>query len=675
MPENGVKPDSTPEWIRELLHRRQSLCQELDALAGRDDESGRARAGEIAAEYAALAPLPEEYAEIMDKEFAASQKRFEHALAEAAAAREALAAAQEKLACAVESLSALAREKSLAARAKELESLVRTVRSVAGCDPAKEELGRKLADDLSARLKEELAQAAAARTEMEQLVAELEKLDASGDPELYRKQQKKLESRRDSAMGALKTPSANLPEAVRLRELFRKLNGALALHLRAMDLARWESYTLKLDLIRDLESLQDVSGDALREAANRLREIRERWAALGSVPREKFHELGPQYYKLTTDLQHKIDEYFKTVRTLRAAAAEAKTKLCEEAEAVADSTEYRAAAEKLKALQQEWKTIAHAGKDLDRKLFERFRAACDKFFAARAVKLAEGERLKRELCEKAAKLGELSRREALAAARELRAAFQSAPAAGKAEAELRKLFNGCMDRFFQSVREASDQSIKRREEILEELSHISGASDLGTKVQKIRDEWSSIMPPPRELVSGMETRFRDALQTADAAVRRVRKEKMQNAARNFPDAMRAAVRYCVAKAAGENVEMSVDLTPFPRLAEAVRGCPEPGGGLPEDLKRSMARNTGTFRKLLDALERKTAQSVRNPADLAAELAAELAAAIAGNFGGNSAGAQETDTAEELQRKLRNVGVLEPEAAEELLARYEKLLRK
>ena len=104
MPENEITPTSVPDRIKDMLHQRRALGAELTALAGRDDETARARADAIAAEYAALDPLPEEYAEIADREFAEARAKFKDGLAEAAQARETLRAAKEKLAAAVAGL-------------------------------------------------------------------------------------------------------------------------------------------------------------------------------------------------------------------------------------------------------------------------------------------------------------------------------------------------------------------------------------------------------------------------------------------------------------------------------------------------------------------------------------------------------------------------------------------
>ncbi len=677
MPENETLSRSVPDAIKELLHQKDQLREELLALSGRDDESAVSRAAAIRSEYDSVPALPPEFAEIADKEFAAAEQAFQDGLVQAAKAREFLQAAREKLARAVENLTKLAAEPRLLEKRREVEASCKDLRSVSGCDPVQEALGKKLADDLTSRLQSETDRAKNAGEELKKLAEETTLLTAAGAPEAYRKQQKKLESRRDSAMGVLGKTAQEMPETSVIRENFRKLNMLLSQHLQALDLARWESYTLKLDLVRELEAMQSAPDTELRQISGRLREIRERWKALGAVPHEKQHELGPKFYEFTTSLQHRIDEFFKGLRTERSHAAEAKVKLCEQAESLADSTAYQATAEKFKALQQEWKTAGHAGKDDDQKLYERFRSACDKFFQARAtwweVRHAEqsaGEKIKRELCEEVQKLSGMPRREAIARARELRTAFQTAARAGRAEPELQKLFNERMDSFFQSCREETDQAIRRREELLAELSKCHESAAGADELRRISEDWKSLPPAPRDTAGRLDARFRLASAEAEKRLAAMLRERQKNSAPLFPEAMRQAVSCCEAISAGTPIpEITVDLTPFPRLAAAVRDLVGVSGELPEPIRRAMQQNTREFAKLLERWEK--LQDSPQPG-APKDFAAELAAAIAGNFGGAAAGQPKPDQPRDLQMSLMKLGVLDPGEAAKLLARYEKL---
>ena len=66
-----------------------------------------------------------------------------------------------------------------------------------------------------------------------------------------------------------------------------------------------------------------------------------------------------------------------------------KTALSERAEALAESTNWIQTADEIKKLQAEWKTIGPVTRGQEKAVWERFRAACDRFFTRRHADLAE----------------------------------------------------------------------------------------------------------------------------------------------------------------------------------------------------------------------------------------------------------------------------------------------
>ena len=60
-----------------------------------------------------------------------------------------------------------------------------------------------------------------------------------------------------------------------------------------------------------------------------------------------------------------------------------KIDLCERAEALAESTNWIQTADEIKTLQAEWKTIGPVSRGQEKAVWERFRAACDRFFSRR----------------------------------------------------------------------------------------------------------------------------------------------------------------------------------------------------------------------------------------------------------------------------------------------------
>ena len=146
---------------------------------------------------------------------------------------------------------------------------------------------------------------------------------------------------------------------------------------------------------------QMAEAPATPDLGNRLRQLQALWKEVGPMPQRRSKELWEQF-KAACDL------VYDKVKGERAVAAEkfsevAKVKeaLIAEAEALADSTEFAATADKLKALQAQWKVSGHLPRKQGDELWKRFRAACDRFFERRKPMLdarhaEEGENLARK---------------------------------------------------------------------------------------------------------------------------------------------------------------------------------------------------------------------------------------------------------------------------------------
>jgi SMC interacting uncharacterized protein involved in chromosome segregation len=100
------------------------------------------------------------------------------------------------------------------------------------------------------------------------------------------------------------------------------------------------------------------------------------------------------------DFFGKKGTFFKEMKERFAENAAKKQKLVEQAQALADSTEWRSTSDKLIALQKEWKTIGIVPKKLGDQLWNDFLTACNKFFEARNAATAGTRNEERENLEK-----------------------------------------------------------------------------------------------------------------------------------------------------------------------------------------------------------------------------------------------------------------------------------
>lgn len=153
--------------------------------------------------------------------------------------------------------------------------------------------------------------------------------------------------------------------------------------------------------------------------------IQERWKSIGFGPRKENEAVWRTFRGVCDEFFGHKKEFYDTVNTKFDAIAEKKVKLCEEADALKTSTDWKKAANQIIQLQKRWKDLGHSGKRHEQKLWKRFRGACDEFFEARQAYFAEQDKeFEGNLAEKEALIAEMKafklpadKKEALAALR------------------------------------------------------------------------------------------------------------------------------------------------------------------------------------------------------------------------------------------------------------------
>ena len=101
---------------------------------------------------------------------------------------------------------------------------------------------------------------------------------------------------------------------------------------------------------------------------------------LGFASRKVNTELFARFRKSCDEFFAKKAEFFKRMKDELAANLAKKIELCEKAEALKDSTEWKKTTDALIALQKEWKTVGPVVKKHSDAVWKRFIAACDAFF-------------------------------------------------------------------------------------------------------------------------------------------------------------------------------------------------------------------------------------------------------------------------------------------------------
>ena len=120
-----------------------------------------------------------------------------------------------------------------------------------------------------------------------------------------------------------------------------------------------------------------------KQAGDRLRAILDEWKTIKGIDRATDDELWKRYADARDAFRKRRGAHFAELDRNRGAVKAKKEDLIERAEALQDSTDWAGTSRAYRDLMKEWKTAGRAHRDVDDKLWERFRAAQDKFFAAR----------------------------------------------------------------------------------------------------------------------------------------------------------------------------------------------------------------------------------------------------------------------------------------------------
>jgi len=151
--------------------------------------------------------------------------------------------------------------------------------------------------------------------------------------------------------------------------------------LRDLDFRKnLEAKTLYCEQAEALAGSEDVVG-----AFKELQKLHEQWKELGPVAKEHRDAIWERFRAATSVINKKYQAHFEDIKEQQLKNLEAKIALCEEVEAIAErevtsSSLWNSLSKEIEEIQGRWRTIGFATKKDNQKVYERFRAACDKFF-------------------------------------------------------------------------------------------------------------------------------------------------------------------------------------------------------------------------------------------------------------------------------------------------------
>lgn len=108
--------------------------------------------------------------------------------------------------------------------------------------------------------------------------------------------------------------------------------------------------------------------------------LQNKWKTIGFAPQRMNVKIFDRFRQACDEFFKKKGEFFKTLKEGMNENLEKKKALCETAEALKDSTDWKVTSDALTALQKEWKTIGPVAKKHSDAIWKRFISACDHFF-------------------------------------------------------------------------------------------------------------------------------------------------------------------------------------------------------------------------------------------------------------------------------------------------------
>ena len=116
------------------------------------------------------------------------------------------------------------------------------------------------------------------------------------------------------------------------------------------------------------------------EKNNEVLALQQKWRTIGFTPKKHNTKIFERFRAACDVFFTKKTEFYKSIKAEMEKNLEKKRALCEKAEALKDSTDWKGTTEKMIALQKEWKTIGQVTRRHSDSIWKRFITACDYFF-------------------------------------------------------------------------------------------------------------------------------------------------------------------------------------------------------------------------------------------------------------------------------------------------------
>ncbi|MBQ6283737.1 MAG: DUF349 domain-containing protein [Bacteroidales bacterium] len=324
---------------------------------------------------------------------------------------------------------------------------------------------------------------------------------------------------------------------------FRDLNDTYQFYVEKFyDMVKINRDLRDLDFKKNLEAKQEfceaaeklAEDDNVVEAFRELQKLHEQWKEYGPVAKEYRDSIWDRFKAATAVINKKYQAYFEGQKEKQQENLEEKTKLCEQVEAIAEkevksSGEWNQLSSEIEEIQKKWRTIGFATKKENQKIYDRFRAACDKFFARKREYYSQFKDSMNENMEK--KLSIIERVEALKDSKEWKKTTEAIIALQKEWKEigavprkkseqLWKRFRAACDEFFaerdKNAKPENDYygNLKAKKALIEEINAYESKDAAADQAaaQEFAEKWRNIGFVPYKEKESIQKAYSDAMQ-------------------------------------------------------------------------------------------------------------------------------------------------------------------
>ena len=258
-----------------------------------------------------------------------------------------------------------------------------------------------------------------------------------------------------------------------------------------------------------------INEENVVEAFKKLQKLHEEWKEYGPVDKENREQIWERFRQATSAVNKKHQAYFEGQKEVQKDNLAKKAALCERVEEIAqreitDSNMWNTLSKEIEAIQKEWKTIGFASKKDNQKIYDRFRAACDNFFARKRDFYVEFKSVMQENIDKKIKLCEEA--EALQDSTDWKKATdqlinlqkqwkESGPVSRKKSDQIWKRFRAACDHFFENKNKhfgtqdkEYDKNLEAKLALIDEIKNYISESE-SADVAALKDfqrRWESI---------------------------------------------------------------------------------------------------------------------------------------------------------------------------------------